>query len=72
MNMIENQVPRPGENDDRSVSRSSRIQTVAWLAGVTAVVALGSLRESASFGVGLAVIAVSGMVAFVSYLILRE
>ena len=45
---------------------------VAWLTGITAVVVLLSLSEGATVGTGLGVIGVSGMVAIISYLLLRN
>ena len=69
MSTPENQVKDSAS--DATTSKSQRITTVAWLTGVTAVVALMTLNNGASVGVSLGVTAVSGMVAFVSYLLLR-
>ena len=72
MNTIENQGRDSARDDGSSTARSQRVSAVAWLAGITAVVALGILSQDATIGMGLGVIGVSGMVAVVSYFILRE
>lgn len=53
-------------------ARAKRTNTVVWLVGITAVLALCVLQEGATVGTGLGVIGVSAMVAFISYLILKE
>jgi len=72
MNTIENQVRDSAHGDSESTARSQRVSAVAWLAGITAVVALGILSQGATIGMGLGVIGVSGMVVAVSYFILRD
>ena len=58
--------------DTLDVGGACAVSAVAWLAGITAVVALGILSQDATIGMGLGVIGVSGMVAVVSYFILRD
>ena len=61
------------ERDERiAAARSQRVTTAAWLAGITAVIALGDLKSDASLGAGLAVVGVSTMVAFVCFIIVRD
>ena len=72
MNTIENQVRDTARDESASAARSQRVRAVAWLVGITAVVALGIMSDGATVGMGLGVIGVSGMVAFVSYLLLRS
>lgn len=72
MNPIENQLGNSVDDEGASRKRSQRVNAVAWLAGITAVVALGILGQAATIGTGLGVIGVSGMVVGVSYLILNE
>jgi hypothetical protein len=71
MNSIENQVKDSARDENTSAHRTQRVVAVAWLAGITAVVALGTMSGGATLGQGLGVIGVSGMVAVVSYFILR-
>ena len=68
----ETQATNPPREETPSGDRSLRITAVAWLAGITAVVALVNLGDAASIGTGLGVIGISGMVAFVSYTILKS
>ena len=70
MNTPENQVKDSAS--DAATSKSQRVTTVAWLTGVTAVVALMTLNNGATIGASLGVVDVSGMVAFVSYLVLKS
>jgi hypothetical protein len=72
MNTIENQIRDTASEQSAAEARSQRVSAVAWLTGITAVVALGIMSEGATFGMGLGVIGVSGMVAVVSYLILKS
>jgi len=72
MNTIENQVTDTAQDERTSEARSQRVTTVAWLTGVTAVVALGTMSGGATIGMGLGVIGIAGMVAIVSYLILKS
>ncbi len=72
MNTIENQLRDSAHENEASTARAERVSTVAWLTGITAVVALGLLSQSATIGMGLGVIGVCGMVVSVSYFILRE
>lgn len=67
-----NQMSAAEQDERTSAAKSHRVTTVAWLAGVTAVVALGTMNGDATIGAGLGVIGVSGMVALVCYLILRD
>ena len=72
MNTIENQVKDSAADENPSAHRTQRVVAVAWLAGITAVVALGTMSGGATtIGQGLGVVGVSGMVAVVSYFILR-
>jgi hypothetical protein len=71
MNTVENQVKDSAGDESTSAHRTQRVVAVAWLAGITAVVALGTMSGGATIGQGLGVIGVSGMVAVVSYFILR-
>jgi hypothetical protein len=71
MNTIENQVKDSAGDESAAAHRSQRVVAVAWLAGVTAVVALGTMSGGATLGQGIGVLGVSGMVAVVSYFILR-
>jgi len=72
MNTIENQMSAAARVESVPTATSGRVTTVAWLAGITAVVALGSLSTGATVGMGLGIFGVSGMVAAVSYFILRD
>ena len=72
MNTIENQMSATAREESAPTARSGRVTTVAWLTGITAVVALGTLSTGASVGMGLGILGVSGMVAAVSYFILRD
>lgn len=67
-----NQISASEQDESTATAKSHRVTTAAWLAGVTAVVALGTMSSSASVGAGLGVIGVSGMVALVCYFILRD
>ncbi len=66
------------ENEPRDAGRetqaakSHRVTTVAWLAGITAVVALWMLSENATTGMGLGVLGVAAMVGFVCARILKD
>ena len=71
MNTTENQVRDSDRDESLAAARSQRVTAVAWLTGITAVVALATLGDDATIGMGLGVIGISGMVAVVSYLILR-
>ena len=71
MNTIENQASATAHEESATTAKSRHVTAVAWLTGITAVVALGALSSDASVGMGLGVIGVSGMVATVSYFILR-
>ena len=71
MNTIENPLSATSRDQRAPSARSERVTTVAWLTGITAVVALGVLSTDASVGMGLGILGVSGMVAAVSYFILR-
>lgn len=72
MNTTENQ-DSGAAAEKIAAQRSQRVTTVAWLVGITAVVALGIMTDTAtvSIGMGLGIIGVASMVAFVSYLILK-
>ena len=72
MNTIEEQRRDAAADASAAEARHRRVTAVAWLAGVTAVIALLGVSSDASFGTGLAVIGVCGMVAAVSWMILRE
>lgn len=72
MNTIENQAGAPAHEESASTARPRRVAAVAWLTGITAVIALATLSDGASVGMGLGVIGVSGMVTAVSYFILRD
>ena len=72
MNTTENQVRDSAREESAAAARSQRVSAVAWLTGITAVVALLIMSEGATVGMGLGVIGVSGMVAIVSYLLLRN
>jgi len=71
MSTLENQVKDPAGDQVAAAARTQRVTTVAWLAGITAVIALGTMNGGATLGQGIGVIGVSSMVATVSYLILR-
>jgi hypothetical protein len=71
MSTLENQIRSSETAEVPASARSHRIVVVAWLAGVTAVVALGTMDGSATVGTGLGVIGVSGMITIVSWLILK-
>lgn len=60
------------EREQRAAARAQRVTATAWLAGITAVVALGTMSSTATIGSGLAVIGVAGMVTAVCYFILRD
>ena len=60
------------EREQQAAARAHRVTATAWLAGITAVVALGTMSSSATIGTGLAVIGVAGMVTAVCYFILRD
>lgn len=62
----------PPREETKSEDRSHRITIVGWLAGITAVIAILNVGDNASVGTGLGVIGISGMVAFVSYTILKS
>ncbi len=51
--------------------RSNRVETAAWLAGVSAFLGFITLNSQASIGAGIAFVGVEGMVAVVCYFILR-
>jgi hypothetical protein len=72
MNTIENQARDTTQDERTSEARSQRVSAVAWLTGITAVVALGTMSSGATIGMGLGVIGVAGMVAVVSYLLLKS
>jgi hypothetical protein len=72
MNTMENQARDSACDESAAAKKSQRVNTVAWLAGITAVVALLAMSESPSVGMGLGVIGVCGMVAFVCYMLLRD
>jgi hypothetical protein len=72
MDTKEYQAGNSARDDSAAAARSQRISAVAWLTGITAVVALGIMSDGATIGTGLGVIGVSGMVAFVSYLLLKS
>ncbi len=67
-----NQSNAAAQNEEASGAKSHRVTAVAWLAGITAVVALGTVRTDDSFGAGMAVAAVAAMVTAVSYFILKS
>lgn len=67
-----NQMSASEQDERTATAKSHRVTTVAWLAGVTAVVALGTMNGEATIGAGLGVIGVSGMVALVCHYILRD
>jgi len=71
MNTIEHQEGAAAHEESAATAKSRRATAVAWLAGTTAVVALGTLTTGASVGMGLGILGVSGMVAAVSYFILK-
>jgi len=71
MDTIENQTSAPAHEESAATAKSQRVKIVAWLTGVTAVVALAVLSDGASVGMGLGVIGVAGMVVAVSYFILK-
>lgn len=60
------------EREQLAAARAQRVTAAAWLAGITAVVALGTMSSTATIGAGLAVIGVAGMVTAVCYFILRD
>ena len=72
MNTTENHVRDSARDESESAARSQRISAVAWLTGITAVVALAIMSDGATVGTGLGVIGVSSMVAIVSYLLLKS
>ena len=72
MNTIENQLTHSARDESATATKPDRVSTVAWLTGITAVVALMVLSDSPSVGTGLGVIGVCGMVAVVCYLVLRD
>jgi hypothetical protein len=72
MNTTENQVRDSTRDESAAATRSQRVSAVAWLTGITAVVALGIMSDGATVGMGLGVIGVAGMVSIVSYLLLRS
>lgn len=55
-----------------TTAKSKRVTAAAWLAGVSAVVALDCVGSNASLGTGVAVLGISAMVALVCYFILRD
>lgn len=67
-----NTIESAGKAYGTDTAKSQRVNTVGWLAGSTAIIALLTLSADASIGVGLAVIGISAMVTVVSYLILRD
>lgn len=71
MNTIENQAKDSASDENAAAHGSQRVIAVAWLTGITAVVALGTMSGGATVGQGIGVLGVSGMVAMVSYFILR-
>ena len=71
MNTIENEVRESARNESGAAARSQRVSAVAWLAGLTAFVALGVLSQGATIGILLGVIGVCATVAVISWLILR-
>ena len=72
MNTTENQGRDSARDESAAATRSQRVSAVAWLTVITAVVALGIMSGGATIGTGLGVIGVSGMVAIVSYFLLRH
>jgi hypothetical protein len=72
MNTTENETGATELEKRATKAKSERVMAVAWLTGITAVVALGTLTTGASVGMGLGVIGVSGMVVGVSYFILKD
>lgn len=72
MDTKENQAGDPARGESAGAARAQRVVAVAWLTGITAVVALGIMSDGATVGTGLGVIGVCGMVAIVSYLLLKS
>ena len=74
MNTTENQVSGSASDKSAAAARFQRVTAVAWLAGITAVVALGIMSDTASvsIGMGLGIIGVTSMVALVSHLLLKS
>jgi hypothetical protein len=60
------------EREQRAAARAHRVTTTAWLAGITGVVALGTMSSNDSVGAGIAVFAVAAMVTAVCYFILKS
>jgi hypothetical protein len=60
------------EREQRATARAHRVTATAWLAGITAVVALGTMSSSATIGTGIAVVGIAGMVTAVCYFILKD
>lgn len=60
------------EHEQHAAARAHRVTATAWLAGITAVVALGTMSSTATIGAGLAVIGIAGMVTAVCYFILKD
>ena len=71
MNTTENQVRDSDRDESLAAARSQRVTAVAWLTGITAVVALATLGDDATIGMGLGVTGICGMIAVVRYLLLR-
>jgi hypothetical protein len=67
-----NQIGASTRNEAASNPKSNRVAAVAWLAGVTAVVALGTMSTNDSIGSGMAIAAIAAMVTAVSYFILKS
>ncbi|HSH95007.1 MAG TPA: hypothetical protein VK968_12730 [Roseimicrobium sp.] len=63
--------PEAQETQKQSEDRSHRITTVAWLAGVSAVLGFLSLSSDMTLGAAIAYVAISGMVAAACYWILH-
>jgi hypothetical protein len=71
MSTLENQGKDSANDQVAASAKTQRVTAVAWLAGITAVIALGTMNGGATLGQGLGVVGVSAMVAIVSYFILR-
>jgi len=67
-----NQTTAGARDDQASDAKSHRVTAVAWLAGITAVVALGTMSTNDSLGSGMAIAAIAAMVTAVSYFILKS
>ena len=70
-NVNQTQEREAGDTQTPASERSHRVETAAWLAGVSAFMGFLTLNSNASIGAGIAIVGLAGMVTLVCYFILR-